>query len=472
MLESILTLRQIAQACAGVCMNCDEDKKINDIVTDSRKITPESLFIALRGKNFDGHNFVSQVVASGAVCCVVDKDFDNAENFPVIVVEDTLTAMQGIAAYYRRQFSIPSVAITGSVGKTSTKDMVACVLARKYKTLKTDGNFNNEIGLPLTAFRMSLDDQIAVFEMGMSSFGEISRLTKIAGPETAVITNIGFSHIEHLQSQENILKAKLEILDGLSSEGTVILNGDDPFLKGIEGSLAFETLYYGIENDSCDISAFNIKKYSDSSEFEFKIEGEIYKAAIHVPGEHHIYNALAAILIGIKYNIPLDEIIAGIADFETGGMRQNVKRLSKYVLIEDCYNASPTSMKSGMEVLSVTVPLSSSEPYRRVAVLGDMLELGEYSAQAHRSVGEMACDYDFDCLVAVGNNAADIANGAIEKGFKTSEIYVFYNTETAGEHIKEIIKPNDIILLKGSRGMRLEEIGKIIEEADTASIKE
>ncbi len=248
----------------------------------------------------------------------------------------------------------------------------------------------------------------------------------------------------------------------------MILHGDDPFLKGLEGTLPFETLYYGIENDSCDISAFNIRKFSDSSQFEFKIEGNTYKAEIHVPGEHHIYNALAAVLVGLRYNLTAQEIIAGIADFAPGGMRQNIKRLENFVLIEDCYNASPTSMKSGMEVLSVTPPLSDGE-FRRVAVLGDMLELGDYAAQAHYSVGEMASDFGLDCLVAVGKNASDIANGAIGKGFKSSEIYMFYNTETAVEHIKEIIKPNDIILLKGSRGMRLEEVGTKIEEADKES---
>lgn len=465
-----MTVRQIVQACAGVSINCNEEQMVSDIVTDSRKITTDSVFIALRGTNFDGHNFVNQVMSSGAVCCVVDKKFENTDNLPIIVVEDTLGALRDIAAFYRSQFSIPSVAITGSVGKTSTKDMVASVLARKYKTLKTDGNFNNEIGLPLTAFRLSTDDEIAVFEMGMSAFGEISRLTRIATPETAIITNIGFSHIENLKSQENILKAKLEILEGLKIEGTVILNGDDPFLKELNGKLAYETLYYGIEDTTCDITAFNIKKFSDSSEFEFKIEGKTYKALINTPGEHHIYNALAAILTGLRYDISIEEIIAGIADFAPGGMRQNIKKLNNYVLIEDCYNASPTSMKSGMEVLSVTMPLFNNEEYRRVAVLGNMLELGDYAQMAHYSIGEMASDFELDCLVAVGENANDIAKGAIDKGFKSSEIYVFYDTNTAREHIKEIIKPNDIILLKGSRGMRLEEIGALIEETDKEQI--
>lgn len=465
-MESILTVKQIAKACGGEVCGCDLDKTVSDVVTDSRKTVADSVFVALRGERFDGHNFVKQVLANGAVCCVVDRNFENTDGFPVIAVDDTLRALQAIAAYYRRQFGIPAVAVTGSVGKTSTKDMLAAVLSRHYHTLKTDGNFNNEIGLPLTALRLSNEDEIAVFEMGMSAFDEISRLSKIAAPETAVITNIGYSHIEHLKSQENILKAKLEILDGLSSDGTVILNGDDKFLRGIEGTLPFETLYYGIENSGCDITAFNIKKYSDSTEFDFKVDGEVYHAQIGVAGVYHIYNALAAILTGIKYNIPINEIIAGIADFKPCGMRQSIEKTNKYVLIKDCYNASPTSMKSGLEVLSVTQPRDGGKPYRRVAVLGDMLELGDYAEEAHTNVGELACDYNVDCLIAVGKNAEYIAKGAINKGFSSSEIYYFYDNNTAKAHLDEILKPNDIILLKGSRGMRLEEIAEYIEEKD------
>lgn len=466
-MEKILTTKQIAEACGASLENCDESITVSDVVTDSRKITEGCVFVALRGEKFDGHNFVKQAVASGAICCVVDKSFDNAEGYPVVVTENTYKALRDIAGFYRSRFSLPAVAITGSVGKTSTKDMVSSVLENKYKVLKTEGNFNNEIGLPLTAFRMAADDEIAVFEMGMSAFGEISRLTRIAAPETAIITNIGFSHIEHLGSQENILKAKLEVLEGMptSGDGTVILNGDDKFLWSVVGTLPFETLTYGIENEKCDIVAANIKKYSDSTVFDVKLEGEVHRITVNAPGAHHVYNALAAILTGEKYNMTMKEIVEGIAGFRPQGMRQNIEASENYVIIKDCYNASPTSMKSGLEVLTVTLP-KRDLPHRRVAVLGDMLELGDYADEAHSLVGGLACDYGIDCLIAVGPHAELVAKGAIEKGFGSSEIYVFRDNNDAKAHIMEILLPNDVILFKGSRGMRLEEIADFVAEKD------
>lgn len=461
-----ITLKQLAAAAHSCVTGCDENLQISAVVTDSRKLCPNSLFVALRGERFDGHNFAQQALKGGAVCCVVDRDFNCEGLNAYIAVDNTQKALEEMAAFYRRQMSIPVVAITGSVGKTSTKDMVYCVLKRQYNALRTEGNFNNAIGLPLTVFNLKKEHEIAVLEMGMSSFGEISLLTHIAAPETALITNIGFSHIEHLGSQENILKAKLEILEGLSADGTVILNGDDPFLWGLEGTLPYETIFYGIENKNCDISAFDIKKYSTKSEFSVSVDGETFHIVLNAAGTHHIYNALAGILTGLKYNIPMPEIIAGIADFVPGGMRQKIEPTKSYVLIRDCYNASPTSMKSGLEVLAVTKPKNEDGPYRRVAILGDMLELGSYAESSHRAVGALAADFGVDCLIAVGENAKFVAEGAIENGFCSSEIYVFYNNITAKEHINEILKPNDVILLKGSRGMRLEELADFIAEGD------
>ena len=465
-MERKITIAQFAHACSSTAENCDDSIIVSDIVTDSRKIVENSIFIALRGEKFDGHNFVAQAIKNGAVAAVVDGQFENEENLPIIRTKDTLKAFGAMAAYYRNQFQIPSVAITGSVGKTSTKEMVSAVLKRHYNTLKTDGNFNNEIGLPLTVLRMENEHEIAVFEMGMSNFGEISALSKIAAPETAILTNIGYSHIEFLKSQENILKAKLEIVDGLMQDGTIILNGDDPYLAKAAENLPFETLTYGVENENCDVRAVNIKKFASGTEFDFLLGGEEYHVSISVPGIHHVYNALAAILTGIKYNIPVPEIIAGIKDFEPVGMRQKVENLKNCVVIRDCYNASPTSMKSGLEVLNVTAPVDDEREFRRVAIMGDMLELGDYSREAHEEVGGLTCDYDLGCLIAVGKNAEHVARGAIEKGFNSSEIYVFYDTNTAKAHIEEILRRNDVILLKGSRGMHLEEIADFIEEID------
>ena len=463
-MENILTLANLAAACQGRLLNCDEGKLILDIVTDSRKVLENTVFVALRGEKFDGHNFVHQVYQAGAICAIVDEKYDISEGASVLVVEDTYKALRDIAKYYRERFNIPSVAITGSVGKTSTKDMVAQVLGAHYNVLKTEGNFNNEIGLPLTALRLDKDHEIAVFEMGMSAFGEISRLSKIAAPETAIITNIGYSHIEHLGSRENILKAKLEVLDGLVPGGTVILNGDDEYLSKAIDSIPFETLSYGIENQDADIVAFNIKKSEFGTDFDVNVDGIIYTIRIGVPGVHHVYNALAAILVGITYNMTMEEIVSGVLEFRPSGMRQNVEELEDKVLIKDCYNASPTSMKSGLEVLSVVPPKDKEKEYRQVAVLGDMLELGEYSEEAHREVGKLCSGYNLGCLIAVGPNAKFVAEGAIEGGFNSSELYVFYDNNTLKEHILDLIKPNDVILFKGSRGMRLEEIAEFIKE--------
>ncbi len=459
-----MTLKQIAMACGGTLCGGNPDTVVQNVVTDSRQIADGAVFVALKGEKFDGHNFVRQSYDMGAVCCIVNPDFDNTDNVCVIVVEDTYAALRNVAAYYRSCFSLPSVAVTGSVGKTSTKDMLAEVLGKHYNVLKTEGNFNNEIGLPLTAFRLSHDDEIAVFEMGMSAFGEISRLSKIAAPETAVLTNIGFSHIEHLSSQENILKAKLEILDGMTPGGTVILNGDDTLLMGSAEEIPFETLTYGIENKAADMVAYNIQKTAEATSFDVRVEDKEWHLTVNVAGIHHVYNALAAILTGLLYNMPMEEIAEGVAAFAPSGMRQNIIELDDKVIIKDCYNASPTSMKSGLEVLSVTRPKRADEACRRIAVLGDMLELGDFAEEAHKSVGTLCCEYNLDCLIAVGPNAKFVAQGAIEGGFNSSELYVFYDNLSATEHINDILKPNDIILFKGSRGMRLEEIADFIAE--------
>jgi len=463
--EKIMSIKQIATACSGICEYCDETVIVSDVVTDSRKAVEGAVFIALRGENFDGHDFVGETLEKGAVACIVDKRYENVNGYSVIVVEDTLKALGAVAAYYRSRFSIPSVGITGSVGKTSTKDMVSCVLSKKYEVLKTEGNFNNEIGLPLTAFRLSNATDIAVFEMGMSNFGEISRLTRIAQPDTAIITNIGMSHIEHLGSQDNILKAKLEIIEGMSGdEGTLIVNGDDPFLQSVVGTLPFETLTYGIENEKCDIVATDLKKTSEGTTFSVKIEGEIREVTVNTPGLHHVYNALAAMLAGVKYNMPLQSVIDGVADFVPQGMRQNIIKLENSVIIKDCYNASPTSMKSGIEVLCTVQPADKVLSHRRVAVLADMLELGEFSEKSHLDVGAMVAANNVDCLVTVGNYAKYIAQGALENGFSKSALYVFSDNDEAKSQIMRILQPNDIVLFKGSRGMRLEQIADFVIE--------
>lgn len=462
-MEWCLTLGDIEKACKGELLNADCDDIVKNVVTDSRKITEGCIFVALKGENFDGHRFVRQSVDSGAVCCVVDSD-DDFGSLPIIRVQNTYTALKDIAKRYRAEFDIPFVAVTGSVGKTSTKEMIYSVLSQEYTALKTNGNFNNEIGVPLTLFRLSSDDEIAVLEMGMSGFGEISELSKMVLPETAVITNIGLSHIEHLGSQENILKAKLEILDGLSSDGSLILNGDDEFLYSVSDDIPYDTIYYGMKNHRCDLFATNVKQYSDSSTFDVKIDAETYNFEIKVAGEHHIYNALAAIITGIQYNISIDKIIDGIREFMPVGMRQNIMDLERYILIKDCYNASPASMKSGLEVLMREYDGKHDRKRRKAAILADMLELGDYSVQSHIDVGKLAVKYGVDCLITVGKMAENIAFSAISEGFDKNNVFVFYDNDSLKERLFDIIREGDIILIKGSRGMKLEEIADFIEE--------
>lgn len=462
-MEWRLTLGDVARATGGMLWYADGDELVKDVITDSRKIIDGSVFVALRGENFDGHKFVRSASESGAVCSVVEHWDLSDGTYPVIVVDDTYKALRDIAKLYRSQFNIPIVAITGSVGKTSTKDMIHSVLSHKFNTFKTIGNFNNEVGLPLTVFKMTSENKVGVIEMGMSNFGEISHLTDIVRPDIAVITNIGISHIENLKSQENILKAKLEILEGMEEGGTVILNGDDPLLWGLRGTLPYELLYYGIKNGECEITAENIRSFSDSTVFEFVLNDERFSAEIKVPGAHHVYNALAAILAAAQYGMSGSEIVAGIAEFVPGGMRQNIIKTDKYTIIKDCYNASPASMRSGLNVLGVIKPEGEG---RKIAVLGNMLELGDFAEESHRNVGKWVKEENIDCLVTVGDMAENIAEGAIDAGFDKEKIYKFKTNQEAISGLWEILKKGDCILIKGSRAVRLEEIADALYEGN------
>lgn len=459
-MEGILSLKKAATAVSGKLVNCpDEDAVVYAVSTDTRTITEGAVFVALKGENSDGHKFISVAAEKGALCCIANKDAQVPNNVPLLLVDDTSVALLDLAGAYRREMKIPVVAVTGSVGKTSTRGMIASVLSQKYNTLATEGNFNNEIGVPLTLFRISKENDIAVVEMGMNHFGELSRITTAAKPDTAVITNVGEAHIENLGSREGILKAKLEVLEGLSRDGTVILNGDNDMLKSVNGTLDFETVYFGTEKKCCDVTAKNIKTYAEGSEFNFEIGGREYKATIGVPGRHHIYNALAAIVVGMKYNLTPNEMIDGIREFVPVGMRQAAIEIGEYTVIKDCYNANPTSMRAGLEVLS----LKETEG-RRVAILGDMKELGTISEKAHFDTGKLVPKYNVDCLITVGECAKQIADGAELSGMDSQCVYSFDNNEQLTEKLYDILKPNDVILLKGSRSMKLEEIAEFMEK--------
>ncbi len=452
-----LKCREIVNAVNGVLISGDLETEFSNITTDSRKITKGDFFIPLVGERFDGHNYVKASFEQGAAGCLIHKDTSCDKGQVVIKVEDTLCALRKLSAYYRQKFAIPFVGITGSVGKTSTKDMVWSVLKKKFKVLKTQGNFNNEIGVPLTVFNLDASHEAAVVEMGMSGFGEISRLTSIVKPDIAIITNIGLSHIEKLGSRQNILKAKMEIFEGLKSNGLVILNGDDNLLYGLKNLLKYRTVFYGME-DGLDYQAYNISSQGESgTSFEIDIGNNSYKVHVPVPGIHNIHNALAALAAGIELNIPAKDIIEGIGEFAPGKMRQNITEHNGIKIINDAYNASPQSMEAAINVL-----MDVADKNRTIAVLGDMLELGDISIKAHKDVGMFAVSKDVSYIVAVGEQGKNIAEGALAAGTSKARVLHFENNSDAGKFLLEFVKPGDVLLVKGSRGMKMEEIVNLL----------
>ena len=445
-----LRLKEIS-AVLGVA--CGEDKQIISICTDTRKITQGSLFIALVGERFDGHDFVKAAFEKGAVAAVCSKPVE--ADGEVLVVENTGTALLEIAAYYRSLFSIPFVGITGSVGKTTTKEMVYAVLSEKYNTLKNEGNLNNEIGLPTTVFRLDSDYEAAILEMGMSAFGEISRLAKVAQPNVGIITKIGVSHIEHLGSREGILKAKLEILDGLKPGAPLVVNGDDDLLSTVTLDDR-KVITFGIENEKCDYRAVNIEQSGYNTSFTVVYSGGEQNVTIPTVGTHNVYNALSAFAAGLYLGVTAESAADGLSKYVTSGMRQNVREINGITAIEDCYNASPDSVRAAAEVLR------TMQSNKKAFVFGDMLELGEISESAHREVGALIASKGIDCLYTYGKMAALAAQTATENGMEC--VKAFEDKAALAAQLKADINAGDAVLFKASRGMKLEEVISIFAE--------
>ncbi len=444
-MEKIL-LSDIASAVGGI-INIEAD--ITEICTDTRQLSDGCLFLAIRGDRFDGHDFVAYAFEKGAVVAITEKQI---ENYPCIVVKNTRKAFLDVAKYYRKLYNIRLVGVTGSVGKTTTKEMIALVLSEKYKTLKTEGNLNNEIGLPKTLLGINKEHKAAVIEMGMSDFGEIERLSDTAMPTIAVITNIGFSHIENLKTQEGILKAKLEILSGMSEDAPLVINADDKLLNTLKGTLNRTVFTYGIENKTADYLAENIDEGNESTAFTVKYQDKAVEITLPCIGKHNILNALSAFCIGINSGISEAEIVNALKKYKPNGLRQNIVKKGDQTIIIDCYNASPDSMKAS---LSVLLQVKAEKNGRKIAVLGDMLELGAMSKQLHENVGKLSEMADVDKLFTYGKESAYIANKAQELGvgiFRTDDKIRLINA------LKAYLKADDVVLFKGSRGMRLEEV--------------
>ena len=445
-----LSIKNILEITEGKLLVGNEENICKSYSKDTRTIKDGDCYIGIKGENFDGNIFWEKALENGASTVIVqnveieDEKLKKWTDKNIINVENTLEALYNIARYKRNLYNIPVIAITGSVGKTSTKDIVANVVSKKYKTLKTEGN-NNNIGLPFTILRMQ-DEEVAVLEMGMNHFGEISLLASIANPTICIITNIGTSHIGNLGSRENILKAKLEILEGSKKQAVIINNDNDLLHKWYEENKEnYNIKTYGIKEKS-NVMAKEIKLEENNSTFTCKIDDEEEKIKVPVGGEHFVLNALCAITVGEVLKIEEDKIKVGIESFELTKKRMDIIELKNGIkIINDAYNASLESMKASLRVLS-------EYKERKIAVLGDMFELGEFSEELHKKVGEEVVKNKIDILVACGENAEYIADVAKEKMDKEN-IYYLENKEEIEPLLQEIVKNNDVILFKASNGM-------------------
>ncbi|MCO7136340.1 UDP-N-acetylmuramoyl-tripeptide--D-alanyl-D-alanine ligase [[Clostridium] leptum] len=448
-----MSVKEIAHAVHGSYTG-EGNIEISSVCIDSRKVLPGCLFIAIRGERMDGHQFAASAVQSGAAALLCHKEVE-ASDVPVIRVEDTSRALLDLAAWYRGKFDIPVVGVTGSVGKTTTKDMAACVLSARYPTLKTEGNFNNEIGLPLTVFGLEKEYGAAVLEMGMSNFGEISRLSKAASPDLGIITKIGVSHMETLGSREGILKAKLEILDGMKGRAPLLINGDDDMLATV-GDVGHPLIRFGVENEKCDFLAQDIRQGEEETTFIIRHEGGCQEVTIPAVGVHAVCDATAAFAAGILLGVDSEKAAMALRGYQPSGMRQHVVKRDGITVIEDCYNASPDSVQAALDTLK-RMPCQG----KRIAVLGDMLELGTISRQAHTKCGALAA-HNADFLLAYGPMAAQYVQGAAAEGLK--EARHFDDKESLAETLLSVLEKGDVVLFKASRGMQLEEVLKTLYE--------
>lgn len=440
-----LFLSEIASAVGGTA---NGEAQINGICIDSRLCEEGLLYIAIHGENFDGHKFTASALENGATAAMIHHDVDCDGLF--IRVDDTREAFLRLANWFRSTFDIPVVGLTGSVGKTTTKEMTWAVLSEKYNTLKTEGNLNNDIGLPRTLMRLDEDTQAAVIEMGMSNKGEISVLSKTAEPTIAIISNIGVSHMESLGSRENICAAKLEILDGLREGCPIVLNGDDPYLASakIEGR---RVIYYGINDKFCDFRATDVCQNDETTTFVINYgEGKTQNVTIPTIGIHNVYNALAAFATGLQLGVTPEQAAEGLKKYEPSGMRQRVKIVNSIRFIEDCYNASPDSQQAALRMLSTV------QAKRKIAVLGDMLELGSISEEAHKNAGLLAAKNKIDVLMTYGERSEATAKRALECGVPL--VKSFLDKKELADELAGFLNEGDAILFKASRGMALEDV--------------
>lgn len=451
-----LSVKKIVELCNGELYCGNDDIVCSNFIKDTRIIQPGDTFIGIKGENYNGNDFYVEAFNKGANCAIIEKKYFKKEDYfnydkPIVLIDDSIKMLKILATYVRNISDAYFIGVTGSVGKTSTRDMIYSVLKEEFKTLKTEGNFNNNIGLPLTIMRMT-DEKAAVIEMGMNHLGEISYLSKITRPNISVITNVGTAHIGELGSRENILKAKLEIVSGMNENGILVINNDNDLLHNYYLKNKTNIVTVGIDNKS-DFMATNINLYSDYSIFDIQYNHENFTIYCPIPGEAFIYNSLIAFAVATLLNVEKEKIIYGIKNFELTKNRMEIIELSNNVkIINGVYNASVDSMKSNIEILK------NQSGNRKIAVLGSMLELGEFSEKLHREVGQFVVFNNIDILISVGDYAKYIALQANKLGMKMENIYVLDNNQDAINLLKKIILPGDTILFKASNGLKFAEI--------------
>ncbi len=421
------------------------------VVLDSRKVGPGFVFVAVKGEKVDGHSFIPEVFAKGAIGVICEREPEELLG-PCIVVKDSLLALQDVAAFYREQTAVTVVGVTGSVGKTSTKEFIASVLAQKYKTHKTQGNYNNEVGVPLTLLSMPEGTQAAVVEMGINHFGEMHRLSRMAKPDICVMTNIGQCHLEYLGSRDGILRAKSEIFDFMDPKGCVCVNGDDDKLAGLGQIHGKRPVRFGFSKEN-DIYADEVcSRGLLGSTAMIHAKDSAFLVTVPLPGSHMVGNALAAVAVGLWMGLSTKQIADGIGAVRAVGGRSRVVQAQDWVLIDDCYNANPVSTKAAIDLLATAEG-------RKVAVLGDMFELGEKEGELHAEVGAYAAQHGVDCLICAGNLSGQMRLGAESAGLL--QVFHFENRDALLENIRQLLRPGDSVLVKASHGMGFE---KIVQE--------
>lgn len=452
-----LMVSEIVKATGGVLVRGQENAEITNITRNSNDAAQGSLFVPLKGERRDGHDFIDDALGRGASAVITSKPYTSETDAAVIEVRDTLIALGDIARYYKKRCNIPTVTVTGSVGKTTTKDMIYSAIAAGKNAVKTQKNYNNSIGVPETVFTIEKEHEAAVIEMGMNHTGEIDYLASIVCPDAAVITNIGMSHIGNFaDGQQGIFKAKMEVANHLSKDAALIVNGDDKFLGTVKGTVNCKVIRYGITNSENDVKAYDIVNHGLLGvSFKTIIDGKEYSVNVKIPGRHNVYNALAAICAARYLNVGIDLAIKGIENTVLTENRLEIAESNDLTIIKDYYNASPDSVKSALEILSYGKD-------RKVAILGDILEMGTAARDAHYNLGANVVKNSIDLLITAGENAKYIAAGARDAGM--TEVFTFDTTKEAAAFSKEALKSGDSVLIKASNGMKFGEIFDTITE--------